>query len=214
MAARGLQNFPKWTGTIDATGKQIVISPSSNQNLSVALINYPLCPEVSIGDIRQSCTKAFAHLHTSVLGDAERAAIVVTGHSAGGYLAAAHLAEDWGKVGLLENPISGVIALSGVFDVAPLAQTSLNEDLRLTRASAEALDLNKIQPHSSDKLALAVGQRESSEFHRQSSVLATSWEALRPEFLDIPGANHFTIVDSLADPKGQLNQLAVAMARG
>jgi arylformamidase len=185
-----------------------------NQNLSVSLINYPLCPDVSIADIRQSCTNAFVHLYKSVLGEAERSSIVVTGHSAGGHLAAAHLGQDWVTLGLPENPIAGVIALSGVFDVAPLVQTSLNEDLRLTLESAGALDLNKIHPGGAAKLALAVGQHESSEFHRQSEALAKSWKALRPQVFEIAGSNHFTIVDSLAEQRGQLNQLAVAMARG
>lgn len=184
-----------------------------DQGLSVALINYPLCPEVSIGDIRASCAQAFVHLYKSVLSVAERAAIVVTGHSAGGYLAAAHLVESWQNWGLPENLVTGVISLSGVFDVVPLMQTSLKEALCLDRASAAALDLSKEQPRGHAKLALAVGQDESAEFHRQSAALGKSWNALKPEILDIAGANHFTIVDSLASPVGQLNHLAVAMAQ-
>ena len=183
------------------------------QGLSAALINYPLCPEVSIGEIRKSCIQAFVHLHKSVLSASERASIIVTGHSAGGYLAAAHLVEDWATWGLPENPMAGVISLSGVFDVTPLLQTSLKADLHLDQASAAALDLNKKRPRGPAKLALAVGQTESSEFHRQSAALATSWKVLRPEILDIADAHHFAIVDSLANVGGQLNHLAVAMAQ-
>ncbi len=182
------------------------------QGLSVVLINYPLCPEVSIGEIQASCLKAFAHLYKNVLSDAERGAVVVTGHSAGGYLAAAHLVQDWTAMGLPADPIKGVVALSGVFDVAPLMQTSMNVELRITDASARALNLNTQQPRSKAKLTLAVGQAESVEFHRQSSVLAENWEALKPKILDLVGANHFTIVDSLAAPGGELNRLALAMA--
>ncbi len=184
-----------------------------DQGLSVALINYPLCPDVSIADIRDSCMRAFAHLHSQVLGAVERAALVVTGHSAGGHLAVAHLVQDWTKFGLPEHPIAGVIALSGVFDVAPLAQTSLNADLHLTRESAEALNLITERPRSTARLAAAVGQHESAEFHRQSAALTESWSGLGPQLLDIAGTNHFTIVDSLADPRGALNRLAVAMAQ-
>lgn len=185
-----------------------------DQGLSVALINYPWCPEVSISDIRYSCAKAFAHLYKSVLSDVERRAIVVSGHSAGGYLAATHLVEDWAKLGLPENPIVGVISLSGVFDLAPLMRTSLKADLSLTPKSASALNLNNDRPRTTVKTILAVGELESAEFHRQSSDLAGSWKALKPEFLDIAGANHFTIVDSLAKTGRQLNRLAVAMAQG
>jgi len=183
------------------------------QGLSVALINYPLCPEVTIANIRVSCAKAFAHLYKKVLGDAERKAVVITGHSAGGYLAAAQVLEDWSALGLPENPLAGVISLSGVFDVAPLIHTGLNEQLRLTESSATALNLNAAKPRFTVPLALAVGEKESAEFHRQSSALGESWNVLNPQVIDVSGANHFTIVDSLAAPGGQLNGLAVQMAR-
>jgi arylformamidase len=182
------------------------------QGLSVALINYPLCPEVSIGEINASCLKAFAHLYKTVLGDAERQAVVVTGHSAGAYLAAAHLVQDWTALGLPADPIAGVVALSGVFDVAPLMQTGMNVELQITETSARALNLNVQVPCNSAKLALAVGQAESTEFHRQSSALAESWNALKPQVLNVAGANHFTIVDSLAAPGGEMNRLALAVA--
>ena len=183
------------------------------QGLSVALVNYPLCPEVSIGEINMSCIKAFAHLYKNVLGEAERKAVVVSGHSAGGYLAAAHLVEDWTALGLPADPIAGVLALSGVFDVTPLMQTGMNAELQITEASARGLNLNTQTLHSKGRLALAVGQAESAEFHRQSSALADNWKGLAPKVLDVAGANHFTIVDSLAAPEAELNRLALGMAR-
>jgi len=183
------------------------------QGFSVALINYPLCPDVKIADIRTSCTKAFTHLYKTVLSETERKAVVVTGHSAGGYLAAAHLLEDWVAHGLPENPIAGVISVSGVFDVAPLIQTALNTELRLDEGQARALNLNGMQPQVKAKLALALGERESVEFHRQSSELAKSWAALSPQVIAVEGTNHFTILDELAASGGVLNRLAVAMAR-
>ncbi len=183
------------------------------QGLSVALINYPLCPEVKIADIRTSCVKAFVHLYQNVFGAAERRAIVVTGHSAGGYLAAAYLTEDWVVHSLPQNPIAGVLALSGVFNLEPLINTSLNGSLKLDAAQAISLNLNTTQLHAVSELCLAVGQDESDEFHRQSTELAKSWARLSPELIDLAGANHSTIVDNLARPGGQLNTLAVAMAR-
>ena len=182
------------------------------QGISVALINYPLCPEVTIGRIRTSCANAFAHLYKNVLSVVERKAVVVSGHSAGGYLAASHLVEDWAPHGLPVDPIVGIVSLSGVFDVAPLIKTSLNTGLRLDEAQARALNLIAIQPRGKAKLALAVGEKESAEFHRQSTHLAKSWATLSPQVIDVAGANHFTIVDELAAPGRALNRLAVSMA--
>lgn len=178
------------------------------QGVSVALINYPLCPEVSIVDIRSSIQNAFAHLYKNVLNQEERKSIVVTGHSAGGHLAALHLATDWKIFGLPENPIAGVITLSGVFDVTQLRHTMLNETLRITETSAAILNLNTALLRSKAKLVLAVGGDESEEFHRQSSDQAKAWASLSPQVLNLRGFNHFSVVDSLADSNGLLNSLA------
>ena len=119
----------------------------------------------------------------------------------------------WGLRALPENPIKGVVSLSGVFDVAPLMQTSLNKGLRLDEPQAEALNLVKAAPRNKAKLILAVGEKESSEFHRQSSDLAKSWAALNSRVIDIAAANHFTIVDHLALEGGLLNRLAIDVAQ-
>ncbi len=181
------------------------------QGASIALINYPLCPEVSIGDIRSSIQNAFAHLYKNVLTDDERKSIVVTGHSAGGHLAALHLATDWKVFGLPENPISGVISLSGVFDVEPLMHTDLNETLHITKTSAAILNLNTALVRSQAKLVFAVGGDESDQFKRQSAAQAKAWASLNPQVITLPSTNHFTIVDSLADPEGTLSILARTM---
>ena len=179
--------------------------------VSVALINYPLCPEVSIGEIRSSIQNAFAYLYKNILTDDERKSIVVTGHSAGGHLAALHLATDWKVFGLPENPIAGVICLSGVFDVEPLMHSDLNDALRITKTSATILNLNTALVRSNAKLILAVGGDESDEFHRQSADQGKAWASLIPQVLDLRGFNHFTIVDSLANSNGTLNTLAHTM---
>ena len=63
-------------------------------------------------------------------------------------------------------------------------------------------------------LVLAVGGDESAEFHRQSEAQAKAWAALSPQLIDLPGFNHYTIVDGLADKAGVLHSLATEMLRG
>ncbi len=181
------------------------------QGASVALINYPLCPEVSLGDIRGSIIRAFVHLYNNVLDDEERANIIVAGHSAGGHLAALHLATDWTAHGLPENPIAGVIAISGIYDVAPLMHTTMNADIRITEEAVPALNLMAAKVRSHAQILFAVGGDEPSEFHRQAADLAQAWGSLHPKVLSLPNTNHFTVVDSLADPEGALNKVALAM---
>ena len=181
------------------------------KGVSVALINYPLCPEVLLSDIRDSIIRAFVHVYKNVLNDDERKNIVVSGHSAGGHLAASHLATDWTKFGLPENPLAGVIAISGIYDVAPLINTTMNADIGITEQSAPALNLVTSDIKSKAPICFVVGGVEPSEFHRQSELQSKAWSQLNPEILSLVGKNHFTVVDSLSEPHGELNKVAMAM---
>ena len=178
---------------------------------SVALINYPLCPEVTLSDIRHSIIRSFVHLYTNVLNDEERKNIVMAGHSAGGYLAALHLATDWAKFGLPENPIAGVIAISGIYDVAPLMLTSMNADIQITAKTASQLNMMMADLKSSAPIVFVVGENEPQEFHRQSADQAKAWAALKPKILTLERANHFTVVDALATPGSEISNIACAM---
>ena len=93
---------------------------------SVAVINYPLCPQVTVNDIAQSCRRAIARLWRE-LTPSERARLVVSGHSAGGYLTAAMFATDWTELGLPATPFAGGLSISGVFELQGLLNTTMNE---------------------------------------------------------------------------------------
>jgi arylformamidase len=175
------------------------------QNLSVALLNYPLCPEVTLADIADSTRRAFATLYADVLTREERARIVVTGHSAGGYLAALHLATDWTAYGLPEDPIIASVPISGVFALAPLTHTSMNSDIRLDLAAAADLSLFGKPWRSQARLTFVVGADESAEFQRQSADMASSWADLDPALALIAGTHHFDVIEGLAEPGSQLN---------
>ena len=181
------------------------------RGISVALINYPLCPDVALSDIRDSVLRAFAYLWTRVLNADERQSIVVSGHSAGGHLAALHATEDWKKRGLPDDPIKAIVALSGVFDVSPLIHTSINADLRLTDDTAAKLNLLASAPEINCRMLLAVGDDEPEEFHAQAQRLAKAWGTLTSRCESIAGTNHFTIVDNFANPASHLHQAVLSL---
>ena len=178
---------------------------------SVALLNYPLCPEVPLEGLIQSVRRSFVRLWAEVLSEAERAAIVVTGHSAGGYLAAAFVSTDWTSYGLPPRPVDGVVAISGIFDLMPLIMTTENRTLKLDRERAARLSLTTAGPQVNVPVMLTVGGAESSEFQRQSLALSQAWPGLCSHVAVIPGANHYSIVRELAHHGSELNSIVMTM---
>lgn len=170
------------------------------EGYSVALLSYPLCPEVTLADISDCTRRAFAKLYRDVLSVQERQRIVVVGHSAGGYLAAMLMTADWYAYGLPAKPFHGAMAISGIFDLAPLLPTTINDALHLTPEQAQRLSLLDKPFYVSARLVLAAGGLETDEFRRQTQVMAQKWSALSPEVIEVPGKNHFDVLDGLVEP--------------
>jgi arylformamidase len=105
-------------------------------------------------------------------------------------------------------------SISGVFDFAPLLQVSQNADLRLDeKGTKEVSPLTwKLPPQRS--LDAVVGAEESSEFIRQSRIIAEDWanKGAVTRYEAVAGANHFTVVDPLADPASEMTARVVKLA--
>lgn len=176
--------------------------------VSLVVVNYDLCPKVSIERIVQQMLAASVWLyrHAEQYGmDEDR--LYVSGHSAGGHLAAMMLAALWPVMdhSLPQDLYKGAIAVSGVYDLRPLVQVGwLNGDLRLDEETAHKVSPAFLPPATRAPLALAVGGLESSEFKRQNALLAKRWKPVLAASATVPGRDHFTVVDALATPSDDL----------
>jgi arylformamidase len=171
--------------------------------VSVALPRYRLCPRVRIDDIVDDALAAtnWLALNGSKYGiESER--MVLSGHSAGGHLTAAIFAAPRERLQFDPARIVGGVPISGLFDFAPLLQVSYNSDLCLDAAAVDRLDLHIRKPVVAAPLVIAAGGDESSEFQRQSRLLAEAWKEQVQSLLIVPGYNHFSIVDAFAE-RGQ-----------
>jgi len=185
----------------------------NNQDVIFVALNYTLAPQASlaaiIGEIRQALDWVVAQA-ASFNGDAKR--ILVSGHSAGGYLAASLIAgafaEQHGPA-----PIAGLLPISGVYDLPPIAACYVNDALGLDAAETARLDLLTARPLLDIPVHLAVGQDESAEFRRQSLQLQAAWSpVLRHCICDQrPGRDHFDILFELSTPGAPLHAAAMAM---
>ncbi len=175
--------------------------PYLAEGISVALLNYRLCPDVKIDAIIDDCRNAIVWLaaNSTQLG-VNFANVVLIGHSAGAHLAAMMLATDWQAEVIDPRSFRGGLGISGVYDLAPLLQVSVNDDLHLDAISAEALSPVHATAKINVPFDLVVGAAETPAFIRQTHLLAQAWPDVCGTVLELPAANHFTVVDHCASP--------------
>ena len=172
-----------------------------NQQAECAvIINYDLCPTVSLADIIHQLKQAMLWIVDNIAdygGDSKQ--IQITGHSAGAHLLATLLTTNWSESGLDNYPFQHLNALSGLYDLQPLLQTSVNKLLSLDQATAKQgspLFSQLWKPSKSISLNLMVGKLESLEYKKQSQRLINSWQdQLELSYFQLPATHHFSILD-------------------
>jgi len=178
--------------------------------ISLAVVNYDLCPKVSIEEIVRQMLRAsrWLWLHAEDYGmDQDR--LYVSGHSAGGHLTAMMMCALWPRFDarLPKDLWKGGLAISGLYDLRPLVGIDwLNGDLRLDEALALRLSPAYLPPATRAPVMTCVGGDESSEFLRQNALLGERWRAAFAGDIAMPGTNHFSVMDGLADPNSALFQ--------
>jgi arylformamidase len=176
----------------------------NTHGVSVAIPSYDLCPDVTvdgiIGEMRAAC-RELAKLGRPLM---------ISGHSAGGHLAACMLATDWAALdpSLPNNLVTAAYAISGLFDLVPLVETSINTALRLDQATARAASPLFWKPPAGGSLDAVVGGSESAEYFRQSRTIVEAWGSagVATRFDTIADANHFTAIAPLSDPQSPMVQ--------
>lgn len=176
--------------------------------VSVAVVNYDLCPRVTVEEIVRQMLRASAWLwlHAGDYGIDENH-LYVAGHSAGGHLAAMLMAALWPLHDrrLPKRVFQGALAISGIYDLRPLVQVPwLNADLKLDDGRARKLSPAFLPPATKAPLMTCVGGEESSEFRRQNALLGERWHDVLALDIAMPGAHHFSVIDALADPSSAL----------
>jgi len=177
--------------------------------VAVASVDYSLAPNVRIGEIvRQVRTSVAWLVHNARTYGYDARHVHVGGHSAGGHLVGMLLADKWqNSFGLAHDAVRTGLAVSGLFDLAPLQKTFVNDALRLNEAEIGDNSPINLIPKTSDATLLAtVGGVESSEFHRQTDDYLRAWQRCghRGTRIDLPGFHHFDVILELERPGNAL----------
>ena len=169
--------------------------------INVALTGYTLAPDATLDEI-------VAEIHACIdflagrLADlgAAPGGIVVSGWSAGGHLTSMALSSQHVRAG---------VAISGIYDLEPIRHSYLNEKLQLDEAMSRRNSPMVQAGGPAKPLSLMVGSAELPLLRKQTADFAghRARHGLPVTYEEIPGADHFTIMDEMISPSGRITTL-------
>lgn len=181
----------------DKSGFRFLAPSFAADGFDTALINYPLSPQMSVSDIVAAASASL----TTLAALTDNAPQLLVGHSAG-----AHIAVELGMQARGTCTVAGIMSISGVFDLAPLIHTSVNERLALDAATARAASpLHRVVSGAPPTL-FAVGALETKAFRNQTAEMSGAWTAAgnASHRITVPNADHFSILTELCHENGIL----------
>lgn len=169
--------------------------------INVALIGYTLAPDATLDQIVAEIHAGIDYLAGQLpsLG-ADDHGIVVSGWSAGGHLASMALSHPKVRAGL---------GISGIYDLEPIRHSYLNVKLTLDEPMSQRNSPMAQAGGAMKPLSLVVGHAELLQLRKQTADFAAhrARYGLPVTYEEIPGANHFTIMNEMTSPSGRITTL-------
>ncbi len=181
----------------------------SQRGTTVVVVEYDLCPQVTVSDIVHQTRASIVWTYRNILRyGGNPAKLYISGHSAGGHLTAMALAHDWQTEGLPGDCIKGATAMSGVHDLDMVMHINANDEIRMTPELAKANSPFLHPPRSRGPLLVAVGSAEPEGWKQMSKDYFDycKQHGVDCEYLEVAGANHYTMSDNLGNPQSPLTQ--------
>ncbi len=167
----------------------------------MALIGYTLAPDATLDEIVAEIHAGIDYLAAQLPGlGGDGNGLVVSGWSAGGHLTA---------MALSHPEVRGGIAISGIYDLEPVRHSYLNDKLRLDEAMSGRNSPLMQEAGAMKPLSLVVGDAELPLLRQQTADFAAhrARHGLPVSYEEIPGADHFSILDEMISPQGRITTL-------
>jgi arylformamidase len=190
----------------------------AKQGIATAVVDYRLAPEASLDEIVREVRAAIGFLWNDGRSfgiDPDR--IFVGGSSAGGHLTGAVLSGGWHEAsGVPEDVIKGALPISGLFHLAPIANSFVQDWIKLDAVAVERLSPAANIPRGGCPIVIAYADGEPDGFRRQSTEYDRLWReaGFASELMQIPGRNHFDVLLDLASEDTVLSKALVRLIKG
>lgn len=189
----------------DFSGVALGLQP---RGITTVVVDYALCPRVTIDEIVRQCRAALAWVlrHIGAHGG-DPARVAVGGHSAGGHLSAMSLLTRWADdYGLPDDPLCGALLVSGLYDLAPLRWSYLQPMIQLDDGVIRRQSPLPQVRRCATPVRITWGGAETAEFARQSQAFHAAWQAAGNTAVLAPvsGAHHFSAIYGFETPDGDL----------
>ena len=176
-------------------------------NANVAVLNYDLCPQVTVRQITAQIQQAMLWLHANAgeLGfDPKR--IFVAGHSAGAHLIAMMMAQEASVFSIPDGMISKAYLISGIYELSPVLNISVNEEIRLKPEDVYALSPIHLPPSNKTPYEIIVGEAEPPSWVAQSVDFSSylDQQGAKSSLTILPGRHHYSILQDMEEPGGVL----------
>ena len=168
-----------------------------SEGMAFAAIDYTLCPEVTIGEIVNECIGALRYLKS--IGpkyNFDPNKIVLAGSSAGAHLASMCVLESIKAKDNSSLRIASTILVSGVYELEPIIQTSINDAIKMDRSVAISMSPMLKELKDFPDTLIVWGENETAEFKGQSSKFSKKLVeyGIRVKAFEVPSRNHFDVI--------------------
>jgi arylformamidase len=178
-------------------------------------LDFTLLPASTLPAMGAQVRRALGWLSQNVAaygGDPAR--MHIAGHSSGANLVGQCLmAQPAGAQGASAELIKSALMISGLGDLEPVRLSFRNQQLKLTPEVVSQASLLHQKPGTACPLLVAVGEKETEDYRRQSRELADYWRAHgnSAALMELQGRHHFDGVLEWADPASAFFRASRAM---
>jgi arylformamidase len=161
-------------------------------------LGFAAIPRVTLPEMAAQVQRGLEWVHRNLSKD-----VFLFGHSSGAHLAAVALT----KLSFIKK----AMVVSGIYDLQPVRLSARNAYVKLDDRLEDELSPLRHTDRIRCPVTVAWAGKDSDEFRRQSGEFAPALKDRLAAKFEVPGLNHFEIVETLGDPTSRVCRAALNM---